>query len=225
MGDSEDEPVDFQGASPDIGAAIDVLQQRVPTVRRVVLWGLCDGASAALLYLHQSDDKRVAGLCLANPWVRSEASHALTQVKHYYGQRLLQGEFWRKLMRGGVAVGAIRELLKNIAVGVSGSGVVAADLPYQDRMAAAWRTFGGPMLLLLSSNDFTAKEFLEYAAMNRQWTGALARASLTRHELVGADHTFSHATHAAQVEVQLLAWLNGISGAATSARSRLATTE
>ena len=87
MGDSEGAQRPFDALTPDIAAAIAALQSQQPQVRRVVLWGLCDGASAALLYLHERPDPRVQGLVLLNPWVRSEASLARTHVKHYYRQR------------------------------------------------------------------------------------------------------------------------------------------
>src|SRR5450830_88571 len=103
MGDGEGKQRDFEAVSADIAAAIDALQQSLPAIKQVVLWGLCDGASAALLYCHETHDPRVSGLCLLNPWVRSEASLARTQVKHYYMQRLMQKEFWIKLFRGRVA--------------------------------------------------------------------------------------------------------------------------
>ena len=47
-------------------------------------------------------DSRVAGIVAANPWARSAATLAATQLKHYYVARLLQPEFWRKLLRGGL---------------------------------------------------------------------------------------------------------------------------
>ena len=105
MGDSSGEHRDFSNASADIAAAIDALQRQLPSVTRVCLWGLCDGASAALLYCQDTGDRRVSGLCLLNPWVRSDASLARAQVKHYYGQRLRlrQKEFWVKLLSGQVA--------------------------------------------------------------------------------------------------------------------------
>jgi alpha-beta hydrolase superfamily lysophospholipase len=77
MGDSEGAARSFESIERDIGAAVDCLQRRMPGTERVVLWGLCDGASAALLYWHTTQDVRVSGLSLLNPWVRSEASLAL----------------------------------------------------------------------------------------------------------------------------------------------------
>ena len=79
MGDSSGPLHDFLDQTPDVAAAIEALC-REAGVQRVMLWGLCDGASAALLYLHERPDPRVAGLCLLNPWVRSAQSLARTQV-------------------------------------------------------------------------------------------------------------------------------------------------
>ncbi|MBK6388240.1 MAG: hydrolase 1, exosortase A system-associated, partial [Rhodoferax sp.] len=112
MGDSEGAHRTFDSVSSDIGAAIGILQQRVPSVKHVALWGLCDGASAALLYFHETHDPRVNGLCLLNPWIRSEASLAKTQVKHYYGRRLMQKEFWHKLASGKVTLRAVVGFVK-----------------------------------------------------------------------------------------------------------------
>jgi len=61
MGDSSGEHRDFNDASADIAAAIDALQRHLPSVTRVCLWGLCDGASAALLYCQDTGDRRVSG--------------------------------------------------------------------------------------------------------------------------------------------------------------------
>lgn len=209
MGDSEGQPRDFEAVSADIAAAIVVLQTRLPAVRQVVLWGLCDGASAALLYCSETHDPRVSGLCLLNPWVRSEASLARTQVKHYYTQRLTQKEFWTKLLRGGVAFKALAGLFRNIRVAVAGargSRSAVSDRsalsqpPFQQRMAGAWDAFDGNIFLLLSGEDYTAKEFLEYASKDAFWKNALTHPRLIRHDLQGADHTFSSVAYRTEAE-------------------------
>jgi exosortase A-associated hydrolase 1 len=214
MGDSSGDARSFESLGDDIGAALAALQQAMPSVERVVLWGLCDGASAALMYLERSRDPRVAGLCLVNPWVRSEASLARTQVKHYYAQRLLQREFWLKLLRGQVGAGALRGLAGSLRRALGGASTASSDAPvaYQHRMATAWRDFGGPMLLLLSSDDYTAKEFLEFITVDAAWRGALARPGLERRELAGADHTFSNPRSREEAEASTLAWLSGACG-------------
>lgn len=203
MGDSEGTQRDFQAVSADIAAAIDALQQSVPAVQHVALWGLCDGASAALLYCFDTHDPRVTALCLFNPWVRSETSLARTRVKHYYTQRIVQKEFWVKLLRGQVAFYALGELSRSVLRAFTGPARTAAtphQLPFQQRMAHAFGDFAGRIFLLLSDDDYTAKEFLEYANKDPVWTQALRHPRLLRHHLPGADHTFSSAAYRAQAE-------------------------
>ena len=208
MGDSTGEQRDFEMVSADIAAAIGALQQRLPSIKRVVLWGLCDGASAALLYCHETQDPRVSGLCLLNPWVRSETSLARTQVKHYYTQRLMQKEFWLKLLSGRVAPGALGGFVQKIRLSASGSDKLATvELPFQRRMGAAWQSFSGNILLLLSGEDYTAKEFLGYAGKDAAWENALTHPRVVRHDLPGADHTISSAVSRAKAEELTVRWV------------------
>ena len=211
MGDSTGAQRDFTMVSADIAAAINALQSRLPSVQRVVLWGLCDGASAALLYCHDTSDARVNGLCLLNPWVRSEASLARAHVKHYYTQRLGQKEFWVKLLSGKVATRAISGLLVNLQTSfLRPASIVSGNhsQPFQTAMAKAWARFKGPMLLILSGDDYTAKEFLEYAAHDIAWTKSLKLSNLARRDLEDADHTFSNSVHRQQVELLCAEWLS-----------------
>ena len=210
MGDSSGALHDFEQITPDIGAAIDALIERVPGVRNVALWGLCDGASAALLYLHERRDARVHGLCLLNPWVRSEASLARTHVKHYYARRLREREFWLKLLSGGVAAGALAGLIRNLRLTRQGAGAAVHAAAFQDRMASAWAAFEGRILLVLSGEDYTAREFEEYVATASPWAGLLAAARVGRHELADADHTFSSARHRGEVAQATAQWLAGL---------------
>ncbi len=219
MGDSEGDLRDFEAVGSDVGSAIDALQKSAPTVNRIALWGLCDGASAALLYCHQTRDPRVAGLCLLNPWVRSVASLARTQVKHYYAQRLMQREFWAKLVRGGVALKALAGLAANLRVAFLGapkssSGRLSArpetavSLPFQTQMANSWINFPGPIGLILSGNDYTAKEFLEHLTQEKPWGEAMNHPRLVRHDLPDADHTFSSHSDRQAAEALTVAWLH-----------------
>ena len=210
MGDSTGDFRTFENVNADVNSAINALQSAVPDVRKVVLWGLCDGASAALLYCHASQDARVGGLCLLNPWVRSAASLAKTHVKHYYTQRLRQKEFWIKLLSGRVASSAFDGLARNIKTALFAKAplAAAAQLPFQDRMAMAWNAFDGPILLLLSGDDYTAKEFVDHAKIDPAWSGTFLHARLVRHDLPEAGHTFSDAASRAQTEDMTLAWLD-----------------
>ena len=215
MGDSEGLPRPFDSVSHDIAAAINALQERVPSVQHLILWGLCDGASAALLYCHATADPRVHALCLLNPWVRSEASQARTQIKHYYLHRLRQKDFWHKLVRGGVAWQALAGLARNVRLALVTARKNDKSAPaestsyesvksFQRRMAAGWQAFSGPIMLILSGDDYTAKEFLGCLNDDPAWQNALAHPGLVRHDLAGVDHTFSTAVARAQVEALTL---------------------
>lgn len=209
MGDSSGPLRDFEQVHEDVAAALAAFRRQCPGLRRIVLWGLCDAASAALLYCRERRDPEVAGLCLLNPWVRSAETLAKTQVKHYYVQRLLQREFWLKLLRGRLNVAsAVAELLAKLRL-ARGGGTVAAGpaAPFQSRMAEGLRGFDGPVLLLISGDDYTAKEFLERAASDPAWKGLLSKSGLSRRDFPEADHTFSSAVRRAQAEDALIAWL------------------
>ena len=212
MGDSLGPQRNFENITEDIASAIDAFAEHLPGLRRIVLWGLCDGASAALLYLHdaQKPDPRIAGLCLLNPWVRSDASLARTHVRHYYLRRLRQRDFWVKLLRGAVALQALRDLAANLRAafgGAAGSAGTRQPLPYQQRMASAWASFAGPVLLLLSEHDYTAREFIDVSRSDPLWRRALGRRPATTVLLAGADHTCSQPSARSTVERTTIKWL------------------
>ena len=212
IGDSDGLPRSFTDVSEDISAASKALLDHV-VIERMVLWGLCDAASAALLALNRRSSVR--GLVLVNPWMRSEASQAATQIKHYYGSRLWSAEFWRKLIRGQLDWrDSIGSLSKSVRIAIRGRQPVSvhadrAEQPFQTRMAKALQSFSGPVLLVLSGNDLTAKEFLEYARSDAAWSGLLDQPRITRVNLLEADHTFSCARWRAWVEDETIRWLAG----------------
>src|SRR5437867_3128261 len=113
MGDSGGAPRSFETIDDDLAAATDRFFEQVPILREVVMWGLCDGASAALMYGPR--DARICGLVLANPWVRTEKGFARTMVKHYYVRRALELSFWAKVFsRQFHAMSSLRALAKDL---------------------------------------------------------------------------------------------------------------
>lgn len=209
MGDSSGEQRDFEGVNADIAAAINTMQARVPEVKHIVLWGLCDGASVALLYCHATQDPRVSGLCLLNPWIRSEVSLAKTQIKHYYTQRLLQKEFWFKLLSGKVALSALNGFMAKLRQSAASPSQPQkkADT-FQKHMSMAWQGFRGRILLVLSGDDYTAKEFVEHARTDGAWKGLLGQSGVHRQDISGAVHTFSSSSSRKLVEKVTLEWLD-----------------
>lgn len=212
MGDSTGELRSFDDLDEDVAAAVDALFARVPGLRRVVLWGLCDGASAALLYVARRRDNRVAGLVLLNPWVRSPVSLARTHARHYYVQRLGQAEFWRKLLSGRVALRAARDLWQTLKLAFAASSVAGerhtAAKPFHARMADGWRHFDGPILLVLSGDDYVAKEFRDHASTSPDWRECLVRPQVTRVDFDAANHTFSDPADSHGVESETVDWLH-----------------
>lgn len=212
MGDAGGRQRDFEEIEDDIAAAIDALQSAVPSVRRVGVWGLCGGASAALLYCRSRRDPRVEGLALVNPWVRSATTQARTRVKYYYVQRLMQREFWHKLLSGRVTFSAVSELFGAIRVAVSrvdAEATVASEnaLTLERRMLQGLAGFNGEVLLILSGNDYTAKEFLETVRLETGWHDHLLQPNVRRIDLQEADHTFSQPQAQSEVEIASVSWL------------------
>jgi exosortase A-associated hydrolase 1 len=212
MGDSLGTMGHFEQVCPDVSAAIAAFQQAAPQVRRVVLWGLCDGASAALLYLHDRKDPRVAGLVLLNPWIRTVASQARTRLRHYYWQRVVQRDFWVKLLVGKVAKHALRDLFSNLFASrrTTGSADGSGKLAYPDRMAQAWVDFTGPTLLMLSEQDYTAREFESYCSNDPGWRRALRTHPPVRVALSQADHTCSQPQAEAEMHRETVRFLSSL---------------
>ena len=90
-------------------------------------------------------------------------------------------------------------------------------LPLQQRMAQAWKHYPGPKLVVLSGNDYTAKEFVETTASDALWRANVAQANVSRLDVAGADHTFSDPADQRLVEQRTLAWLLQCLGAQTAA--------
>ena len=198
MGDSSGRMRTFEELEEDIGCAIAAFRAAVPEVDRVVPWGLCDAASAILMGVGQWN--AIAGLVLANPWARSEASHNRTIVRHYYANRLLQREFWVKLATGGLPIVRVaREFAARLAgsAGRGGRPAATSRAHFRDRMRAGWQAFPGSRLLILSGQDLTAREFEDHAGSDPRWS--LSRPDTVLVRLEHADHTFSGARDYASV--------------------------
>ena len=208
MGDSGGAARDFDAVGDDLGAAIDQFIAAVPGMQQVVLWGLCDAASAALLYAAQ--DRRVAGLVLLNPWVRTEEGIARTTLKHYYRRRLMQPHLWRLVFSGRFdfvrSARAMVQLARK-ALGARRGPAAAVQAPLPERMYAGLSQFGGKVLLIISGADLTAQEFSDMAGASGKWKRLLGAARVTRHQLAKADHTFSRRAWRDQVANWTSEWV------------------
>lgn len=227
MGDSDGGVRTYENIDADIRAAIDRFFELVPELREVVLWGLCDAASAALFYAHS--DHRVAGLVLLNPWVRTAEGLAKSTLKRYYLMRIFQADLWRKILRGDFDMvlaarsfrdTALSSLRPKNAQTTENNASCLADAtiaptarvqspaePLPSRMLRDWENYNGRVLLILSGDDLTAGEFKDTLTGQRRWRKLLRTKQVLRHDLPGANHTFSRRAWRDQVTLWTQEWI------------------
>lgn len=222
MGDSEGELVPFYANEQAITLAIDELVNRNTSISRVVIWGLCDAASAALLYCFQQPDSRIAGLVLLNPWVRQQQSHAQVMLKHYYWQRISSKAFWQKLFSGGLKPWqSFRDLLQTYRTSKLSKPKDAADFNqasrqqttadnYVQHMLAGWQACSSKTLVITSGNDHTAQEFIDLCTDSKAWRQCLENAQ--HHHIAAANHTFSSSLWRSEVEQQTVKFIGQLTG-------------
>lgn len=207
MGDSSGTFPGFELIGPDIRAAVDTFLREIPGLPGLIIFGLCDAAAAALLYC--STDARVSGLVLANPWVRSDRGEATSYVKHYYGRRLLQASFWRKLLTGRFRMGtSIADFARKLLRSRARSDTAAAG-SFIERMRLGLDSFPGSSLFLLSEQDLTAQEFRDLCGSSPGWIAAMRKPGVTLCPCPQADHTFSSATARDEALAAISRWLSG----------------
>lgn len=209
MGDSAAPARSFEAVDDDIRAAIDTLMDAAPNLDGVVIWGLCDGASAAFIYA--PDDPRVHGIVALNPWVRTEASLAAARLNHYYKGQVLSLGFWKRLLAGEVAIG---RSLAGLADAVTRrlyarherQDGTPATRSFIDRMGEGWTRMKGRTLVVLSGNDLTAHEFADFCRTHPMWREA-TQPGPDFVEIADADHTFSRREWKHAVERVTVDWL------------------
>lgn len=206
QGDSTGEPVGFEDSAPHIATGIEAMHQHQPHLDHTALLGLCDGASASLLYLQTTPDPRIRRLILLNPWVHNTTVQARAHVKHYYLQRLLMRDFWRKLIKGGVGIAALRELVQKLSQ-LRPPARAGAGMDFQSRMAQAWRAFDGRILLVLSEHDQTAQEFRSLSKTHGAWASWNHHEGLEQCPLPGCDHTVSQESAQAALFTRITTFL------------------
>ncbi|MBV5308073.1 hydrolase 1, exosortase A system-associated [Chromatium okenii] len=201
MGDSEGNQHTFETVDADLQTAIDCLMQHRPELTSVIIWGLCDAASAALIYAHH--DLRVSGLILLNPWVHTEEAAARVRLTQYYSKRLLQRSFWTKLFSGRFEFfSSSRDLLKSVRSiknsidnsdikSVVSSPQTLTATNFIEKMCIGLQCFRGNVLFVLSGNDLTAQEFISLKERHRKWRVAFQKQNISQHIIPQANHTFS----------------------------------
>jgi exosortase A-associated hydrolase 1 len=193
MGDSEGEPRSFEEINDDIGAAMREFSAQMPDLKEVVIWGLCDAATAAAFYA--GADERVRGLVLLNPWVRSPEGGARAMLRHYYPARLREVAFWKKVASGGLDFAASATALRqNMRLAATERRSLLSQ-----RVVRSLAAFDGHVMVVLSGDDLTASEFA------RLMTRHNVRAK--RVDIDDANHTFSSQKWRTQVAEASANWI------------------
>lgn len=219
MGDSSGKAKPFYRQSTDIELAIEHFFMACPYLKQLVLWGLCDAASAILIKLNRPDP-RIVGVVLLNPWVRQTQSHAQTMLKHYYLKRLFSRQFWQKLISGGLKLNdTVASLIQTLKASrakpqtesqSSTSALYVTEQTYVLAMLTGWQSFSSKVLVLTSGNDLTAQEFLELCANDSYWQQCLDRS--TKQHFPEANHTFASARWRQSVEQICLTFIQTLLG-------------
>lgn len=205
LGDSEGRFLGFEHVEDDLRAALAAFRDRVPSLREVVLWGGCDAASASLIFAWKFPE--ITGLVLGNPWVHSEATADVVEIRHY-GQRMRDWDFWLKVLKlqynplpaaVTLARGALGRL-RRPATGGAAAVADETDMPFVQRMRRGMARFRGEVLLLMSGRSLRSQEFDALLRVDVPWQQALrAPRRVVRHDIPEGDQAFS--TIATRVEV------------------------
>ena len=218
MGDSDGDARTFEDVNDDIRHALDEFFSEVPDMKGVAIWGLCDAASASLFYAHS--DPRIHGLVLLNPWVRTTEGMAKAYLKHYYLTRLFERDLWEKIVRGNFNYrSAARSLWDIVRKALRGRwNVTTPEQAHEERekghidslpnrMLDGFERFKGNILLIMSGDDLTAKEFLDVVSGSNKWKNVLGSTRVQRCDLPEANHTFSRREWRDQVANRTKDWI------------------
>jgi exosortase A-associated hydrolase 1 len=216
LGDSGGEFQGFEHIGEDIQAAVAALKREVPEVKKVVLWGGCDAASAAMI--HGWKVQEAISLVLGNPWVTTAETQSAVLRQHYLS-RLREWSFWRKVFRfeydiKAYVIAAWHKVASRLGRLLAARGKSVADaMPGQaagsfvDRMLDGLRRFDGSVLFLISGQSLSSKEFDELVHKDTGWSEVYGRESSTRIDFPDADQTFSGSEMRQQLNQTLCDWL------------------
>jgi len=212
VGDSEGENGTFTSSGPDIAAAIHAFRAHVPTLKKIVAFGNCDGASALMLAKGAGCD----ALVLANPWTFEPEPEAEPQpeapaaaepepeatpmppsaLRSYYLRRLTNPAALKRLFSGKVKVTKMATSLVEAVKPAPPPSSLAQN------MAEALKAFYGPVTILLAENDRTAQAF------KAVWEKGDPRLRTCPK----AGHSFVEPQATIWLQGQILAALRGVSG-------------
>ncbi len=217
MGDSEGAIDSFFNATNDIENALEQFQTHCPIIDNISLWGLCDAASAILLFCKSDTQQQISQLVLLNPWVTTEHLKAQVMLKNYYLAKLIDKQFWKKCWRFELN---LTQSLNAFFVSVKNS---FSSKPERDKkcitkpnknnyvglMKQALQEFSGPVCIILSGADLVAAEFELLINQDKQWHDVCSKPLVKITQIDKANHTFASEKWREEVERITLNSLGG----------------
>jgi len=200
-GDSEGNWVGYKYAGASIQAAIDHLKSNILRSNpNMIIWSLCDGATASLVFAAQNPD-RVQALILCNPYLFHAESRAKTFLKYYYIRRVFEISFWKKLISRQFNVkNSVRSIVNfaKTSAGEMGQTDHSFDknffgLEYEiplENVIGSILDLKQKVSYVLSTNDLAAKQF-EELIRSKRLKHVLTRGNHAIRYIKNADHTFS----------------------------------
>jgi exosortase A-associated hydrolase 1 len=162
--DCEGPLVEVEDTGEDLRSAIRAFLEEAPGIRKIVIFGLSEGAAAALLYA--CHDPMVAGLILVNPWIRMEQAVAKEHLRQNLS-RVGDRNFWERIRKSEDGYrGAARSLLRLTQVWVKASIKPEPTLPelnLKAKLMLALEVFPGRLQIILSGGDPATAIFQEAA--------------------------------------------------------------
>ena len=223
-GDSEGEIGTINDTSADIASAVDAFISYAPGLQKVVLWGLCGGATDSIIYA--PSDPRVIGLVLANPWSYDARLRGFAAVH----RRLRRTSEWARsvairlnLPFPGVANRTKRHEASSGTNPAPAEGfditmpratvvVDRAYASYRDpglsrRLADALEHFEGAVLFIFAGKDPGAQLFKRMTSMSPRWRRLLAGPRVACRDLPEANHSLRRPDWRGQAASWTAEWL------------------
>lgn len=163
LGDSDGDFSGFRFSAPSIEAVLRYANSRFGRETKKVLWAICDGATASILYGAQHDEA-VSGIIVCNPYISDESSSARVKMKHYYLKRMFDRSFWMRLISKDFQP---FESLKNFIISMIHGygyssikpGLLKSRARLGDEIMECLQKFKGQIGVILSTTDLVASEF------------------------------------------------------------------
>ncbi len=191
IGDSEGDFLGFEHAGDSIKASIDFLSKRFSSKVNIILWSLCDGATASILFAARCHDQ-VMGLILCNPFILENEALARANLRYYYLRRLFEKEFWKKMVLLKLD---FRESINSVVTQIResrffGSKNRQGSAPLGDRIVEGLEKCDIPVRIILSKGDIVATSFLDTIKSDRRLKKQFQNNRICVSIIKDADHTF-----------------------------------